>query len=153
MSTTYIQLNSADPSVLEHSTTGDFTVKLGCGFDEAKAWSLRAGKRSSCLQPTTRVSRSGAQQCTQDGVPIDSHLHGRQADYECVCRCWGGDYPGGLIAVAWLAQRRCSYWRQSHAHRGITGGANSLFLTRRLCRLDYSGFLLESALEKDRGQT
>ena len=27
--TTYIQLNSADPSVLEHSTSGDFTVQLG----------------------------------------------------------------------------------------------------------------------------
>ena len=27
--TTYIQLNSADPSVLEHSTPGDFTVQLG----------------------------------------------------------------------------------------------------------------------------
>ena len=27
--TTYIQLNSADPSVLDHSTPGDFTVQLG----------------------------------------------------------------------------------------------------------------------------
>ena len=36
MSTTYIQLNSADPSVLEHSSPGDFTVQLGrCHtFDE-----------------------------------------------------------------------------------------------------------------------
>ena len=27
--TTFIQLNSADPSVLEHSTPGDFTIQLG----------------------------------------------------------------------------------------------------------------------------
>ena len=36
MSTTYIQLNSADPSVLDHSSPGDFTVQLGRShtFDE-----------------------------------------------------------------------------------------------------------------------
>ena len=34
--TTYIQLNSSDPSVLDHSTAGDFTVQLGRShtFDE-----------------------------------------------------------------------------------------------------------------------
>ena len=31
--TTYIQLNSSDPSVLDHSTGGDFTVQLGKSFN------------------------------------------------------------------------------------------------------------------------
>ena len=134
--TTYIQLNSSDRSVLEHSTPGDFTVQLGCshtfgdGYEvflsEAVipfTWhnvtknnnSLVIGDKTVVLIPAYYESASILVKAINDALKTASlsaiTFTADKQTMKVSVNAWKSTIQGGLVAIAWVAKRCHGVWQ------------------------------------------